>query len=525
MSTAMATNSDHDELVVLGEGPVATVLAGIDRSTGHGFALKVFPGRLDRRTRNEVEAELAALAPLRAHAPVLAADDVTEMHDGRCALRMELCTQSLPELITTFGPLSASDALALGAAVAAAVAAAHNAGVVHGGLTPGNVLFHPSGEPVVSDFGRALRRVFPQDAVQNPDYLPPETVRDGSADERSDLYGLGAILHLALTGRPPHQGQPGEQPGERVLRVLGTPVAPLTRDDLPPGLPELVSALLAKEPENRPRDSASVAARLASMSVPQTPGPHTPGTHTSGPQPTAQVPGAAPGGAATAAVFDDFPTPAGFPQAAPHGPAMTAPPGTPPFQDFAAPASPQPVPAGPPGAAPPLNHVPPDPGVSPPRPLGEPILVTGPRKERRRTHHKGLIAAGAGAFSVLAVAAVVLLQQQPPQLEVPEAAPPPRPDNSAVLNRPTAVRVELLETVDRGNFVDLSWRSNENLDFAVMVAAEGQKEVETIYVQQRNSTTVPVDPTLKYCFTVQGTDSIDTWESAPKGIRKANCTR
>ncbi|MGH3432414.1 MAG: protein kinase domain-containing protein, partial [Thermocrispum sp.] len=160
--TPSASDADlaPGELVPLADGPVAGVLAGVDHVTGEAFALKVYPGKLDRAVRTELEAELSRLFPLRSRAPVLVADRV-QSHHGHCALRMELCAQSLPELVSSFGPLSVSDALALGESVATALAVAHRAGVVHGGVTPGNVLFRPSGEAVLSDFGLALRTAFP----------------------------------------------------------------------------------------------------------------------------------------------------------------------------------------------------------------------------------------------------------------------------------------------------------------------------------------------------------------------------
>lgn len=265
----MAIDPNHGELVPLGTGPAATVLAGVDDASGMAFALKVYRGKLDRHTRAALDAELTSVRALSG--PVLVADSVEETSNGHCALRMELCAQSLTELVASFGPLSVADTLALGETLAKTLTAAHRAGIVHGGVTPGNVLFRPSGEPVLSDFGLTLRRAFPRDPERDVDLVAPETLRDGSADERSDLYGLGVVLYLALAGTSPHQGAPGEQHGERVLRVL-TGVAPaVERPDLPPGLEQLVASLLAKNPDARPLDMATVAARLGPMIGPGAP--------------------------------------------------------------------------------------------------------------------------------------------------------------------------------------------------------------------------------------------------------------
>ncbi|AXB43234.1 serine/threonine protein kinase [Amycolatopsis albispora] len=430
----------NGELVPLGEGPVAKVLAGAD---GHGaFALKAYPGPIDRRTRGLLDAELHRLGELRARAPVLVADRVEELPDGRCALRMELCAQSLSELVGSSGPLSVPDALAVGSTLAATLAAAHATGLVHGGVTPGNVLFRSSGEPVLGDFGLTLRHAFPGEMTTGVDFLAPETVRDGTRNERTDLYGLGAVLYFALAGSPPHQGQPGEQVDERLLRTLSGEVPVLDRTDLPPGLSQLVSALLASNPDARPLDAATVAARL---------GP-----------PRAQP------------VFDDF-------------------------GDVFASHVARPQPSAPP---------------APPLPRG------GTRYRARRKPKAGVVLAIVGALSVLAVAMVLVLHRPAkpgaPISPAAVAAPEPGPPSGQT------VLLELADPVDQGNYVELSWRSSEPLDFAVVIAPEGQK-AHSAFVARASTYRVRIDPVLRYCFLIQGATSTGYVQSQPKPIRGATC--
>ncbi|PXY25862.1 protein kinase [Prauserella coralliicola] len=462
----MTTLSGHDELVPLGEGPVATVLAGVDPEGSAAFALKAYPGPIDRRTRGELDTELRKLRELRASANVLVADGVEELPDGRAALRMELCAQSLPELVSSFGPLTIPDALALGGALANALAVAHAAGLVHGGVTPGNVLFRPSGEPVLADFGLTLRRAFPGDVTAGVGFLAPETVRDGTRDERTDLYGLGAVLYFALSGSSPHEGRPGEQVDERLLRALSSEVPPLERGDLPPGLAQLVSALLAKNPDARPLDAATVAARIGGMIGPAQAQP----------------------------VFDDF--------------------------GGAVPANPAPQPQPSPEPQPYAAARPPVP--PPPLPRGELLVQYGPQDRPKGKPRAGLIVAAVGALSVLAVAVVVLLLNQPAKLDVPETPPRAEGTTPAAPSAPP-VRIELHDPVDKGDYVELSWRSSEPLDFAVVVAAEGQPN-ETIFVQRQTEYRLKIDPVLKYCFRVQGANSAGFYETQAKPIREATCT-
>ncbi|MEN3610573.1 protein kinase [Plantactinospora sp. ZYX-F-223] len=603
----MTTDPHDGELVPLGDGPVATVWAGVHATAGEAFALKVFPGRIDRRTRAELSRELARLSALRAHAPVLVADRVEERPDGRCALRMELCAQSLPELLDSFGPLSVADTLVLGTVLATALAAAHGAGLVHGGVVPGNVLFRPSGEPVLSDFGLTLRHAFPRDPLRTADLLPPETVRDGTADERSDLYGLGVVLYLALSGRSPHQGPPGERPEERLLRVLGNAVPPLDRPGMPPELVQVVAALLATDPADRPVSASAVAARLDALRVrvapadqpppadhqPEStdhpsPGPdHRPEpakqrgfddfATSSPPEPTPPEPTGRPSPGpehraepAEQLGFDDFATP-GPVEPAPPAPTVekspapgaeppeptapsvrpTEPPATVPAPPATVPAPPATV-AAPPATvpAPPATVAgPPSPGVEPPdrtagppetaaktpgpgaevsspaapRPHGEPILVFGSEKRLRRATRTRSLLIGVGGLALLAAVAVPLLLNRPGELTVP-----PAPAGVGVVGAASSparvVRLELADPADHGNFVELSWQSNEPLNFAVIVAAEGEPN-RTILAQRKTTYRVPVDPVRRYCFAIQGTDGNQVYESEPKPIRGASCVK
>ncbi|TWE28580.1 serine/threonine protein kinase [Prauserella muralis] len=461
MTSAMTMLSGSDELVPLGDGPVATVFAGVDAHSGTAFALKVFPGGIDRRTRGELDAELRGLADVRTRAHVLVADGVEELPDGRCALRMELCAQSLPELVASFGPLTIDDALALGSGLASALAAAHGAGIMHGGVTPGNVLFRPSGEPVLADFGLALRHAFAGDVTGAAGFLAPETVRDGTRDERTDLYGLGAVLYFALSGASPHQGRPGEQADDQLLRTLSGEVVPLQRPDLPAGLGQLVAALLAKNPDARPLDAATVAARIGAMTGPARAEP----------------------------AFDDF------------GGAVAD----------SAPTQPIPV-----AAAPPPAPAPPGP------PRGHLLVEYGPGDRPRGKPRAGLVLAATGALAVLAVAVVVLLLNQPAQLDVRGAAEVPEQSAPAAPGVPP-VQIELADPVDKGNYVELSWSSSEPLDYAIVVAAEGQQR-RTIFVQRATEYRIEVDPVKGYCFQVQGANSAGVYTSQSKPIHNATCS-
>ncbi|UUV30819.1 protein kinase [Amycolatopsis roodepoortensis] len=230
----------------LGSGSAGAVFA-LPSDEGD-VAFKVFPGRLYERTRLRLEHELERLSALGGQ--VLVPEVIEELPDGRCALRSELCTRSLLDLVESTGPLSVADTLVLGSAIASTLARAHESGIVHGRLTPANVLFRASGEPVINDFERTLRPVFVRDPDHGSDFLAPE----GPHGEDADLYGLGAVLHFALTGLPPGPDRPE-----------------LHRVDAPIDLLSLIENLLAEDPDSRPSGMAVVEEILIAL----TPAPST----------------------------------------------------------------------------------------------------------------------------------------------------------------------------------------------------------------------------------------------------------
>ncbi|MCE6996017.1 protein kinase [Saccharothrix sp. S26] len=497
MSTAMV-NPHSNHLVPLGNGPVATVYAG------GGAAYKVLPAALDRRTRAALEREVAKWRRVPFTAAVRG---VEELADGVTAVCSELCRHSLAARVRHGGPLPVNEVLDLAQVLAEALGAAHAAGLVHGGVTATNVLFRASGEPVLADGGLMVRRAFPTDPPV--DFAAPETVRDAVRDARTDLYGLGAVLYLALTGEVPYPARMGERAEEHLLRVLGSPVPGVTRPDLPPGLADVVRALLSREPDARPTD---VAARLAAIA---------------------------------GVGFDDFadttyhqpaapfiPMPATPPTALPPAPTGPAPRSVPPVVFPSAPTIPASQPAvfpAPAGPASPQTSFPPAPPIAPPAsdaypivppapPVRMPIVeVTPDRKKSDRTGKAGMVAGIAGALALFAAAPFLLLR---------EDAPPPSPAAPTV-NAPggdTGVQIELEVVEDTGEQVRLAWRSSAKLDYVVIVAPDGQPNWNTGPLREQ-TTNIKVEPGRKYCFELQGTDGNEVYHSQLKGIRDAVCAK
>jgi hypothetical protein len=444
---------------VLGRGPVAVVYAGRLAATGAEVAVKVFPDRFDRDTATRLDRELRALATIGPVPSILAIDSVGEYAGDRSSVVTQLCAGSLAGMLSR-GALPVSEVLAVGAAAATALAAAHEAGVVHGGVTPHNVLFRRSGEPVLGDFGLALRERYARDPMHALEYTAPETLRDDTRSAASDLYGLGAVLYAMLTGAPPFPRRTGQAPGERILRVLRDPVPPIQA--VPGELSELVSLLLAKDPAARPADAARVAAWFD----------HVRGRSTAVPPALNPL---APPAAHRDTDFDSF---AGRPETAP----------------------PRQFPQG--------------------RTLVYSVSGTATQEEPRR-NGRWKVLAGIGAAAVAAgVAAAVLTVGDN---DSTATAPPPTttttvPESSAAPD----IGLSVTELNDLGDRVELTWRADGELDFSVVVAGENI-DTMVLVANRKHEMTVPVDQGRKYCFQIRATDGRQIYTSDPVPIRGARC--
>jgi tetratricopeptide (TPR) repeat protein len=172
-------------------------------------------------------------------------------------------------------PLEVPCCVELAMFVAMALQAAHDAGVVHRDIKPGNVFLcvGPNSDadyldvfPKLVDFGVAARENIritrTGDVVGTPAYMAPEQIRsDASVDGRSDIYSLGAMLFELICGRPPHVGA---TPIATLARMVTTPAPRLRefRQDLPRALDELVARMLQTDPVERPQSAREVAETL-----------------------------------------------------------------------------------------------------------------------------------------------------------------------------------------------------------------------------------------------------------------------
>jgi serine/threonine protein kinase len=202
--------------------------------------------------RERVLREARALA--RLHHPnvvtIFHVIDVTELRHPW--LVMELVTGGSLEQRLREGPLDPGDAARIGRGVLAALTAAHEAGIQHRDVKPGNVLLRPDGTPVLTDFGiAALQDSTPLTAtgsiIGSPEYMAPERLHGREGDPASDLWSLGVLLYVAVEGyNPLHRATTMAT----LAAVMDAAIPQPTRAGrLTPAL----AAMLTRDPSARPR--------------------------------------------------------------------------------------------------------------------------------------------------------------------------------------------------------------------------------------------------------------------------------
>ena len=166
--------------------------------------------------------------------------------------------------------LTADMILRISAEIASGLAHIHGRRILYRDLQPCNVLFDQRGTVHLVDFDTAVLvgQADVSDLADRPVivYMAPELTDGGGADERADLYSLGATIYEMCAGRPPFTG-----PREQILAARRTSLpASLERDDLPGALKDLLSCLLAPDREQRPAGAAEVAQRLEGLRAART---------------------------------------------------------------------------------------------------------------------------------------------------------------------------------------------------------------------------------------------------------------
>jgi eukaryotic-like serine/threonine-protein kinase len=252
----------------LARGGMATVYRGVDTRLTRTVAVKVMHVGLgdDVEFARKFDREARAAARL-AHPNVVAVfdqgSDVIEGDISRPYIVMEhVDGYTLRDVINHEAPMLPLRALEVIEPVLAALAAAHDAGLVHRDVKPENVLISDRGQIKVADFGLA-KAISSQTStatqgllIGTVSYLPPELVVSGHADARSDVYSAGVVLFELLAGRKPHTGDtPIQVAYAHVHADVPAPSRFRTAGPIPAYLDALVARATARTASARPADA------------------------------------------------------------------------------------------------------------------------------------------------------------------------------------------------------------------------------------------------------------------------------
>ncbi len=251
---------------LLGAGGMGAVYLARDEQLGEGVALKVIAGAglLDPAAADRFRREASAARRI-SHPNVVRIHDIGEEH-GMLFLSMEYITgESMAALLERHGTLALPQLRDTVAQVCAGLTAAHEAGVVHRDLKPGNILISGANVKII-DFGLArLAHIEGMTAtgmiLGTPEYMAPEQIRGQPVDPRTDIYALGAVIYHALTGRPPYTGDSAIAVGFAHCNEPLVPPAQV-RASVPASWSDLVVRAMSRDPSHRFATAQDLAAGL-----------------------------------------------------------------------------------------------------------------------------------------------------------------------------------------------------------------------------------------------------------------------
>jgi serine/threonine protein kinase/tetratricopeptide (TPR) repeat protein len=255
---------------MIGRGGMGVVYLARDTKLDRSVAIKSMPVELvgDSTARMRFRREAKLLASLN-HPNIAIIHDIIEQDDSGYLVLEYIPGQTLTDRIA-HKPLKLQEALSIGQQVAEAISAAHEKGVVHRDLKPGNIKITLEGRVKVLDFGLAKATVTegssevtdtqPGHIIGTPAYMSPEQARGQPIDKRNDIWSFGCVLYEMLTGMVLFKG---ETVSDTLANILKTePNFQPLPESTPANIRVLLRRCLEKEPHRRLRDMGDISITL-----------------------------------------------------------------------------------------------------------------------------------------------------------------------------------------------------------------------------------------------------------------------
>jgi serine/threonine protein kinase len=513
-----------------GEGGFSVVYRAQQTRLDRIVALKVLSvDAVDDDTMRRFERECQITGRLTGHPNVVTVLDTGMTSAGRPYISMDYFERgSLRDRLSREGPLPVPDVLRIGVKIAGALAATHEAEVLHRDVKPQNILVSKYGEPALADFGVA-RLVDSSEATHTnaftPHHAAPEVVNGEPPGVTSDVYALASSMYQLLAGGPAFRTGVGTGIGPLMMRILNEPPPPIQRPDVPPQVFDAIATAMAKSPRDRYPSAVAFANRLQQLQMEL----RLPVTELAGSDsmtgPSRPAPPEVDHSGYTGPGFDllnpqfEPHLPAAHPDAVvapPHGntsPSVSRPSTSIPTRSVTVP----PTRPGPPAPLRPQPTVPP--GQHTPRTLQEtaeparrqqPAAPPADPASRRGGLVAGVLAVvlvgtGVGVGGILLLSGGDKKPTPPP----PTPTSPGPPSHSASAAVPArvmrAATPRSLRAVGQGQLASLRWKLAPGNNYPIMVqqADETGSQPPQALPQHTLSTTISgLDPSRGYCFTV-----------------------
>src|SRR5215468_6788432 len=251
----------------IGRGGMGTIFKAHDPVLDRLVALKVISPEVEvtDELRTRFFREAKACAKLN-HPNIVTVYDMGE-DEGRLFIVMELLEgEELRQIIKASHVLNLEDKISVMLEVCSGLHYAHQKGIIHRDMKPGNIFLQKTGHVKILDFGIALIAATEPGLTRTGlimgtlRYISPEQVR-GRVDQRSDMFSIGSVFYELLTSRPPFLGDDAMQLLEQ-LRTEDPPPPNQIDPAIPPELTAIVQRAMRKEPADRFRDLEEMRAEL-----------------------------------------------------------------------------------------------------------------------------------------------------------------------------------------------------------------------------------------------------------------------